>query len=59
MKISYAIPVHDEHEELERLLNFLIRYIREEDEIIVQCDQGNTTSQVYEVLKNKHTIKVI
>ena len=51
MKISYAIPVCNEHEELERLLNFLIKNIREEDEIVVQCDQGNTTSEVYEVLK--------
>ena len=50
MKISYAIPVHNEHEELKRLLNFLIENIREEDEIVVQCDQGNTTPEVYEVL---------
>jgi len=50
MKISYAIPVCNEHEELKRLLNFLIENIREEDEIVVQCDQGNTTPKVYEVL---------
>ena len=50
MKISYAIPVCNEHEELKRLLDFLIRNIREEDEIVVQCDQGNTTPEVYEVL---------
>ncbi len=50
MKISYAIPVCNEHEELERLLNFLIKNIREEDEIVVQCDKGNTTPEVYEVL---------
>ena len=50
MKISYAIPVCNEHEELKRLLNFLIENIREEDEIIVQCDEGNTTPEVYEVL---------
>ena len=40
MKISYAIPVCNEHEELKRLLNFLIENIRGEDEIIVQCDKG-------------------
>ena len=51
MKISYAIPVCNEHEELKRLLDFLIKNIREEDEIVVQCDQGNTTPEVYEVLK--------
>ena len=50
MKISYAIPVCNEHEELKRLLDFLIKNIREEDEIVVQCDQGNTTSEIYEVL---------
>jgi glycosyltransferase involved in cell wall biosynthesis len=50
MKISYAIPVCNEHEELKRLLDFLIKNIREEDEIVIQCDQGNTTPEVYEVL---------
>ena len=51
MKISYAIPVCNEHEELKRLLDFLIKNIREEDEIVVQCDQGNTTPDVYRVLQ--------
>jgi glycosyltransferase involved in cell wall biosynthesis len=50
MKISYAIPVCNEHEELKRLLDFLIKNIREEDEIVIQCDQGNTTPEVYEAL---------
>ena len=39
MKISYAIPVCNEHIELEKLLNFLESHIDEEDEIVVQCDQ--------------------
>ena len=51
MKISYAIPVCNEHEELKRLLDFLIKNIREEDEIVVQCDKGNTTPEVYELLR--------
>ena len=50
MKISYAIPVCNEYIELEKLLSFLIKYIDENDEIIVQCDQGNTTPEVYKVL---------
>jgi len=50
MKISYSIQVCNEHEELKKLLGFLIENIREEDEIVVQCDQGNTTPEVYEVL---------
>ena len=50
MKISYAIPVCNEHIELEKLLNFLHEHIDKEDEIVVQCDKGNTTSEVYKVL---------
>ena len=50
MKISYAIPVCNEHVELEKLLLFLIKHIDENDEIVVQCDQGNTTSEVHKVL---------
>jgi cellulose synthase/poly-beta-1,6-N-acetylglucosamine synthase-like glycosyltransferase len=50
MRISYAIPVCNEHVELERLLEFLTPHIDEEDEIVVQCDQGNTTPKVYKVL---------
>ena len=50
MKISYAIPVCNEHIELKKLLSFLVKYIDENDEIIVQCDKGNTTPEVYKVL---------
>ena len=60
MKISYAIPVHNEHEEIDRLLKHLIKYKNEEDEIIVQCDEGNTVPNVYKVLDNyKSKIQVI
>lgn len=51
MKISYAIPVCNEHIEIKRLLDYLFKYKRPEDEIVVQCDKGNTTTAVYEVLK--------
>ena len=50
MKISYAIPVCNEHVELKKLLDFLHKNIDEKDEIVVQCDKGNTTPEVYEVL---------
>ena len=50
MKVSYAIPVCNEHVELEKLLSFLIKHIDENDEIVVQCDQGNTTHEVHKVL---------
>ena len=50
MRISYAIPVCNEHVELEKLLSFLVKHIDENDEIVVQCDKGNTTPEVYKVL---------
>jgi len=58
--ISYAIPVCNEHKELDALLTMLKNGITPQDEIVVQCDQGNTTREVYEVI-NKHSdrIKVI
>jgi len=60
MKISYAIPVHNEYEEIDRLLEHLLKYKNEVDEIVVQCDQGNTTGNVYKVLdKYKGKIHVI
>ena len=52
MKISYAIPVCNEHIELEKLLSFLLKHIDENDEIVVQCDKGNTTDKVYQVLQH-------
>ena len=50
MRISYAVPVCNEHIELEKLLSFLVKHIDENDEIVVQCDKGNTTPEVYKVL---------
>ena len=50
MKVSYAIPVCNEHVELKKLLDFLHEHIDEKDEIVVQCDQGNTTPEVDKVL---------
>ena len=57
MRISYAIPVCNEAVELDRLLTQLIQYKRTEDEILVQCDQGNTTPEVYAVI-DKHSISI-
>ena len=60
MKISYAIPVCNEYKEIEYLLQYLIKHIREGDEIIVQCDEGNTTLEVYKVLnKCADRVKII
>lgn len=46
MKISYAIPVCNEHTELEKLLKFLLPLKRPEDEIVVQVDSKNVTPEV-------------
>ena len=60
MKISYAIPVCNEWMELEYLLNYLFKHKREQDEIVVQCDEGNTTPSVYQVLEeHKEKIQII
>ena len=60
MKISYAIPVHNEHEEIDRLLHHLLKHKNDVDEIIVQCDEGNTVPNVYKVLdKYKGKIQII
>jgi len=59
MKISYAIPVCNEYKEIKYLLEYLTKHKREQDEIVVQCDQGNTISEVYEVLKQHSDIKIV
>ena len=53
MKISYAITVHNELEELTKLLDFLNNKIREEDEIVIQYDEGGVTQEVLEFLNIK------
>ena len=64
MRISYAIPVCNEHVELEKLLSFLVKHIDKNDEIVVQCDKGNTTPEVYKVFNSgilglKDSLKII
>lgn len=59
MRISYAIPVCYEHEELRRLLKLLTENKREQDEIIVQFDAGNTTAEVYRVVYDEFAGKVL
>ena len=52
MKISYAIPVCNEREEIERLLSFLIENKRDKDEIVIFYDETNGTKEVREYLKS-------
>jgi len=55
MTLSYAIPVCNEWIQLEYLLKYLFKHKREQDEIVVQCDKGNTTPSVYQVLQEYST----
>ena len=56
MKISYAITVHNELEELMKLLDFLNNNIREEDEVVIQYDESGVTQEVMEFLNIKQKI---
>ena len=53
MKISYAITVCNESQEIQRLIPFLINNKREEDEIVVLYDSENGTKSVEDYLKSK------
>ena len=46
MKISYAITVCNELEEVKRLVNFLLSNKRKEDEIVILFDKQNGSSEV-------------
>jgi len=46
MKISYAITVCNELEEVKRLVNFLLSNKRKEDEIVILFDKQNGTQEV-------------
>lgn len=60
LQLSYAIPVCNEDRELDRLLTQLVAHKRDNVEIVVQCDQGNTTPEVFKVLdKFAKQVKVI
>lgn len=60
IQISYAIPVCNEDKELDRLLALLVRNKRDNAEIVVQYDTGNTSLEVFHVLdKYGKNIKVV
>lgn len=50
MKLSYAITVCNEYEEIQKLISTLFAYSREEDEIVVLFDKKAGTSQVWNYL---------
>jgi GT2 family glycosyltransferase len=53
MKISYAITVCNEFKEIQRLISFLVKNKRNEDEIVVLFDSTNGTPSVEEFLRAK------
>jgi hypothetical protein len=55
MKISYAITVCNELVEIQRLLPFLVKNKRQEDEIVVFYDSNNGTKAVDEYLRSLST----
>ena len=59
MKISYAITVCDELEELKRLVDLLTRNKRKEDEIVILFDQVKGTQEVITYLDTIREIKGI
>ena len=59
MKISYAITVCDELEELKRLVNFITANKHKQDEIVILFDQVKGTQEVLTYLDTIRTIKGI
>jgi len=51
MKFSFAIPVCNELNELQALVNNILDYKQEQDEIIILFDQDNGTPEVKDYLK--------
>ena len=58
MKISYGLTVCNEHEEIKNLIEYLVKRIDKEDEIVVAYDQNRVTDKVMDVLSlYKHKVK--
>tara|TARA_Y100000114_G_scaffold114540_1_gene108575 strand:+ start:4897 stop:5523 length:627 start_codon:yes stop_codon:yes gene_type:complete len=51
MIISYAITVCNEKDEIRRLIDFLSKNKREEDEIVILFDKGKGTAEVWSYLQ--------
>jgi len=55
MKVSYGLTVCNEHEEIRNLIEYLIKRIDLEDEIVVVYDKNRVTSEVMSVLEEYET----
>lgn len=51
MKISYAITVCNEYDEIQRLVSFLLENKRPEDEIVILYDETNGDERVFNYLE--------
>jgi hypothetical protein len=59
MEISYAITVCNELEEIKRLLPFLLKNKREEDEVVVLFDLTNGSKEVKKYLLQTSEVKAV
>ena len=59
MKISYAITVCNELEEVKRLVNFLLSNKREEDEIVVLADSPKMSQELQDTLRKYSSLNQI
>lgn len=53
MKISYAVTVKDEISEIKRLVEFLIKHKRKQDEIVILFDEKNGTDEVFDYIESQ------
>ena len=53
MKISYAITVCNELEEIKRLVTFLLFTKRKEDEVVILFDEKNGTDEVFDYIESQ------
>lgn len=59
MKISYAITVCNELEEVKRLVNFLHHNKRQEDEIVVLADSPKMSQELQDILREYFSLNQI
>lgn len=59
MKISYAITVCNELEEVKRLVNFLLSNKRKEDEIVVLADSPKMSQELQDILREYFSLNQI
>ena len=59
MKISYAITVCNELEEVKRLVNFLLSSKREQDEIVVLADSPKMSQELQDTLREYFSLNQV